>query len=29
MGLFIGQSLAFFEYMQGLAANADAASRED
>jgi len=29
MGLFLGQSPDFFEYMQGLAADADAASRED
>jgi hypothetical protein len=28
MGLFIGQSKAFFDYMRGLAAEADAARRE-
>jgi Ferritin-like domain len=29
MGLFIGQSPAFFQYMSGLAADADAAKRDD
>jgi hypothetical protein len=29
MGLFIGQSNAFFSYMSGLAQAADAARRED
>jgi hypothetical protein len=28
MGLFIGQSPAFFEYLKGLAIDADAATRE-